>query len=123
MESDGLDLAIGGAALGSICTIVAAWIKAKYSKTKVDPTPLPVEMTDKFVTCEQCMEHRRQIEARLEEGSRTFREVRDDIASVRREITDGFVKLNERLDPIIRSVAANQEVLKQHLEDHRSKNG
>ena len=119
---DGLNLAIGGAALGSLCTVAAAWIKARFSKTRVEPQPLEVAPAPKYRTCEECERIHAAVERRLEEGSRTFREVRDEISSVRREITDGFLKLNDRLDPVIRSVAASQEVLKQHLEDHRSQN-
>lgn len=40
---DGVSLVVGGGAVGALAGIVGAWIKARYGKTKVDPTPLPVE--------------------------------------------------------------------------------
>lgn len=44
MDGDGISLAVGGGAVGAICTVVGAWIKAKVGqKAKVEPVPLPVE--------------------------------------------------------------------------------
>ena len=121
MEIDGINLVMGGTAVTALSGIAGAWIKARYGRTKVDPTPLPVEVAQRFVTCDQCQAHRDAIEKRLASGDRDFRELRGEIGAVRREISDGFVRLHERLGPVIKSVAANQEMLKQHLEDHRSK--
>ena len=118
--TDGVTLLLGGGAVGALCSLAGAWIKARYSKTKVEPQPLEVAPAPKYRTCEECERIHKAVDARLEAGSRAFRDVRDEIASVRREVADGFEKLNERLDPVIRSVAATQEVLRQHLEDHRS---
>ncbi len=43
MDGDGVSLAIGGGAVGAICTVAGAWIKARFAKTRVEPNPLPVE--------------------------------------------------------------------------------
>ena len=122
MNVDGVTFVISQAAFGSLCGVLGAWIRARYSRTTISPQPLEVAPAPKYRTCEECERIHAAVERRLEEGSRTFREVRDEISSVRHEINDGFLKLNDRLDPVIRSVAASQEVLKQHLEDHRSQN-
>ena len=50
MEVDGISLAASGAAVGSLCTLGAAWIRARYGRTKVDPDPLRVDKLDKYVT-------------------------------------------------------------------------
>ena len=50
MEVDGINLAIGGGAVTAIAGIAGAWIRARYGRTRVEPTPLPVEKLDKFVT-------------------------------------------------------------------------
>ena len=43
MDSDGVSLAVGSGAVGAICGVVIAWIKAKVgTKAKVEPVPLPV---------------------------------------------------------------------------------
>ena len=43
-------LVIGGAALAKLADIASRWISARNSRTKVDPTPLPVDQVDKYVT-------------------------------------------------------------------------
>ena len=40
---DGVSLMIGGGAVGALAGVVGAWIKARYGKTKVEPSPLAVE--------------------------------------------------------------------------------
>ena len=59
MEVDGINLAIGGGAVSAIAGIFGAWIKARFSKTTVEPTPLPVttEKTPKFVTVQEFNKH------------------------------------------------------------------
>ena len=94
-----MSLVLGGGAIGALCTLGAAWIKARYARTKVEPTPLPVDVADKFVTCEQCKAHRDHIEAHNEDRAK---------------------RMHDRLDPVIRSSASTAEVLRQHLEDHRA---
>ena len=120
--ADGITIAIGGTALTALGGIVGAWIRARHDSRRIEPQPLEVAAAPKYRTCEECERIHRAVERRLEEGSATFREVRDEIASVRREMADAFERLNDRLDPVIRAVASNQELLKQHLEDHRSQN-
>lgn len=43
---DGFNLVIGGSAIGAIATVVGSLIKAKFSKTKIDPQPLQVDESD-----------------------------------------------------------------------------
>ena len=43
-------LVIGGAALAKVADIAARWFTARNSRTTVEPTPLPVEKVDKYVT-------------------------------------------------------------------------
>ncbi len=59
MEVDGINLAIGGGAVTAIAGVVGAWIKARWSKTTVEPTPLPVttEKTPKYVTVQEFNKH------------------------------------------------------------------
>lgn len=59
MEVDGVNLAIGGGAVTAIAGVVGAWIKARFGKTRVEPTPLPVttEKTPKYVTVQEFNKH------------------------------------------------------------------
>ena len=89
MEGDGLNLAIGGAALGSLCTVAAAWIKARFAKTRVDPTPLPVDKVDKYVTRDEFARHVGENErahenlfARLNRNDRETSEIKGMLSSI-----------------------------------------
>ena len=59
MEVDGINLAIGGGAVTAIAGVIGAWIRARFSKTTVEPTPLPVttEKTPKYVTVQEFNKH------------------------------------------------------------------
>ena len=121
MEGDGLNLAIGGAALGSLCTVAAAWIKARFAKTRVEPTPLPVEVAKEFVTCDQCRQHREEIGRRVDAQLEMFSKVSDKLDLIEAHNEDRAKRMHDRLDPVIRSAAETSGVLRQHLEDHRAK--
>ena len=59
MEVDGISLTVGGAAVSAIAGVAGAWIRARYGKTQVEPTPLPVttEKTPKYVTVQEFNKH------------------------------------------------------------------
>lgn len=121
MEGEGLNLAIGGAALGSLCTVAAAWIKARFAKTRVEPTPLPVEVAQRFVTCDQCQAHRDAIGKRFDAQVQLFSKVSDKLDLIEAHNEDRAKRMHDRIDPIIREAAATGEAIRQHLEDHRRK--
>ena len=108
-----MSLVLGGGAIGALCTLGAAWIKARYARTKVEPTPLPVDVADKFVTCEQCKAHR-------DHSEKLFSKVSDKLDLIEAHNEDRAKRMHDRLDPVIRSSASTAEVLRQHLEDHRA---
>lgn len=47
--TDGITLAIGGTAIGSLVTLGAAWIKARFSRTQIEPNPLKVERSGESI--------------------------------------------------------------------------
>lgn len=121
MENDGMSLVLGGGAIGALCTLAAAWIKARFGqKARIEPTPLPVDVADKFVTCEQCRQHREHIEKRVDAQMDMFARVSDKLDLIEAHNEDRAKRMHDRLDPVIRSSASTAEVLKQHLEDHRA---
>lgn len=120
MEGDGLNLAIGGAALGSLCTVAAAWIKARFGrKVEIDKMP-PVAMADKFVTCDQCKAHRDAIDKRFDAQVQLFSKVSDKLDLIEAHNEDRAKRMHDRLDPVIRSAAEALVLMRQHLEDHRA---
>ena len=48
---------MGGGAVTAIAGVVGAWIKAKFGRTKVEPTPLPVEKAPKYLTVQEFNKH------------------------------------------------------------------
>jgi len=120
MEVDGVNLAISSAAVTALAGLAGAWIKARYGRTKVEPTPLPVDVADKFVTCEQCKAHRDHIEKRVDAQLELFSKVSDKLDLIEAHNEDRAKRMHDRLDPVIRSSASTAEVLRQHLEDHRA---
>ena len=73
---------IGSGAVGSLCTLAATWIKAKFAR-KVEgevradvPQPLSVELKERFVTKETFRDHCNRIENALkdhvEDNERNF---------------------------------------------------
>lgn len=45
---DGLTLAVGGTAIGALCTLAASWIKARFSRTEIAPQPLEVKPSPRY---------------------------------------------------------------------------
>ena len=43
--SDTAGIIIGSGAVGAICALLGSWIKARYSRTTVEPNPLEVQQT------------------------------------------------------------------------------
>ena len=107
--------------MGALCTLAGAWIKARYGRTKVDPTPLPVEVAQRFVTCDQCQAHRDAIGKRFDAQVQLFSKVSDKLDIIEAHNEDRAKRMHDRIDPIIREAAATGEALRQHLEDHRRK--
>ena len=96
MEVDGINLAIGGGAVSAIAGIFGAWIKARFSKTTVEPTPLPVttEKTPKFVTVQEFNKHvednardHENIFARVNRNDILTSEINGKLAGIKDDLT------------------------------------
>lgn len=79
-----------------------------------------VELTDKYVTCDQCKAHREHIEKRIDTQTQMFAKVSDKLDMIEEHNEDRAKRMHDRLDPVIRQAAATGEAMKQHLEDHRA---
>lgn len=120
MENDGMSLVLGGGAIGALCTLGAAWIKARYARTKVEPTPLEVAAAPRLVTCEACDRRHAEVDRRLDRHEDDLRAVLGKLDQIESNNENRAKRLHDRLDPVVRAVAANQELLRNHLEDHRT---
>ena len=105
MEVDGVSLTMGGAAVSAIAGVVGAWIKAKYGKTTV-PQPLETREEPRFVTCDQCAEHRKAINARIDDIGpalgRVFKKLDENDKKAEKRAQD----THRRLDPFIEEFGA-----------------
>ena len=96
---------------GRYCGVVGAWIKARFSKTQVEPNPLPVAMADTYVTCEQCALRHAEVEKRFQAGNTAFKELRKEIAGMREDLHAGLGKINDRISPVAEACAANSAAI------------
>ncbi len=96
MEVDGINLAIGGGAVTAIAGVVGAWIKARFGKTRVEPTPLPVttEKTPKYVTvqefnkhCEDNMRDHENLFGRLNRNDMVTSEINGKLTGIKEDLT------------------------------------
>lgn len=105
MEVDGINLAVGGGAVSAIAGIAGAWIKAKFGKTTV-PQPLETKEADKFVTCDQCAEHRKAINARINDIGPALGRVFKKLDENDKRAEERAQATHRRLDPFIQELGA-----------------
>ena len=105
MEVDGINLAIGGGAVTAIAGIAGAWIKARYGRTRI-PQPLETEEQPRFVTCEQCAEHRKAINARIDDIGPALGRVFKKLDENDKKAEERAQATHRRLDPFIQELGA-----------------
>ncbi len=97
MDADGIQLLVGGGAIGALVPLASAWIKARFSKTQIAPQPLEVKGVPQFVTKEEFEKHaaanardHENLFSRLKRNDRETSAIkgmlvgiRDDIAAIK----------------------------------------
>ena len=106
MEVDGVSLTMGGAAVSAIAGIAGAWIKAKYGKPVVPPVPQPLETREepRFVTCDQCAEHRKAINARIDDIGPALGRVFKKLDENDKRAEERSIQTHRRLDPLVEEI-------------------
>ena len=105
MEVDGISLTMGGAAVSAVAGVVGAWIKARYGKTTV-PQPLETREEPRFVTCDQCAEHRKAINARIDDIGPALGRVFKKLDDNDKRAEERAQATHRRLDPFIQELGA-----------------
>lgn len=92
---DGLSLAVGGTALGAICTLVGTVVKARFSRTTVEPQPLAVKLDEKYASKDGNAEAHKELFLRVaavEQAVAAIRAensaTRDALAEIKAELRD-----------------------------------
>ena len=91
MDFDGITMST--AAISAIVGGVGTWLKMRPR--------------NRFVTCDQCAEHRAAIEKRIDEIGPALGRVFKKLDENDKRAEDRSEKLHRRLDPIVEKVAAN----------------
>lgn len=103
MEIDGITLTAGGATVSAIAGVVGAWIKARYGKTTV-PQPLETREEPRFVTCDQCAEHRKAINARIDDIGPALGRVFKKLDENDKRAEERSIQTHRRLDPLVEEI-------------------
>lgn len=103
MEVDGVSLTMVGAAVSAIAGVVGAWVKAKYGKTTV-PQPLETREEPRFVTCDQCAEHRKAINARIDDIGPALGRVFKKLDENDKRAEERSIQTHRRLDPLVEEI-------------------
>lgn len=94
---------MGGAAVSAIAGVVGAWVKAKYGKTTV-PQPLETREEPRFVTCDQCAEHRKAINARIDDIGPALGRVFKKLDENDKRAEERSIQTHRRLDPLVEEI-------------------
>ncbi len=111
MEVDGVNLVIGGGAVGAICGVVGAWIKARYGRTEITPNPLPVDEQDKFITrgeCKRLMCAHDTAIAEIRSDIKTGNiNILHKLEAMDRKSEERAVAAHGRIEPLVKEIAKN----------------
>ena len=83
----------------------------RHQKTKVEPQPLAVELAQRYVTCEQCAAKHAEVDKRFQIGTNAFKELRNEMSGMRKDLHEGLAKINDRISPVAEACAANSAAI------------
>lgn len=114
-------LVIGGVALGKVLDFAFRIWETRHQKTRVEPTPLPVETrrAEEYVTQEEFQRHVAEVQRRFEAGNTAFKELRKEITGMREDLHAGLGKINDRISPVAEACAANSAAIRILLNEER----
>lgn len=100
MMEETLGIAVGSGAVGAICGVAGAWIRAKYGRARI-PQPLETHRQPVYVTTGECKQHRCAIESRITDEHSLLQEIVRALKENDRRAEDRAVQVNRRLDPMV----------------------
>lgn len=98
-------IAISSGAIGAICALIGAWIKAKYGKTPI-PQPLSTTKVGPYVTVGECKQHRCAIGERIREEHDLLKEIVDTLKKNDERNEARAQATHQRIDPLIEEIGS-----------------
>ena len=108
MLDGNIGVAIGSSAVTTICGVIGLWIKARFSKTKIENDPLNVDKQDKFVTRGECKNYRCAMQKQIDNVGPALNRIFKKLNENDRKSEERSIQLHRRLDPIAEKTAAHQ---------------
>ena len=97
MDFDGITMST--AAISAIVGGVGTWLKMR----KI-PQPLKTKEADRFVTCDQCAEHRKAINARIDDIGPALGRVFKKLDENDKRAEERSIQTHRRLDPLVEEI-------------------
>ena len=111
MLDGNIGVAIGSSAVTAICGVIGLWIRARFQRTKIEPDPLNVNKTEKYITRGECKNYRCALEKRIDEFGPALERIFKKLNENDQKSEARSTQLHRRLDPIIEKTAAHQEAI------------
>lgn len=99
--TDGITIALGATTTGFLVKELIAWLRSRNQRTEISPTPLPVEERPQYVTCDQCAEHRKAINARIDDIGPALGRVFKKLDENDKRAEERSIQTHRRLDPLV----------------------
>ena len=108
MDENTIGLVVNTSAISSICTLIGVWIKARFSRTKIENDPLNIQKQDKFVTRGECKNYRCAMQKQIDNVGPALNRIFKKLHENDRKSEERSIQLHRRLDPIAEKTAAHQ---------------
>ena len=104
METTGIAIALGATTVGLLIRETYRYIIARNQRTQVANDPLNVRRVDKFVTEDQCKQHRCAIGERIKEEHELLKEIVDTLKRNDERSEARAQATHQRIDPLIQEI-------------------
>ena len=102
IQGGGLVLS-GGVVVKLLDWARSAWT-ARNQRTEITPDPLNVREEPRFVTCDQCAEHRKAINARIDDIGPALGRVFKKLDENDKRAEERSIQTHRRLDPLVEEI-------------------
>lgn len=105
MEAETTGILISSGAVGALCGVASAWIKAKFGqKTTIEPDPLNVRQMNDCISVKECNRRMKELDERVTRLETKFDrgvdKIMDKLSAMDRESEQRAVALHRRIDGI-----------------------